>query len=168
MPSTVGNDLRNVSSASKAILLNKDAIAISQDPLGCGAREPSLLVYELGFQLLIVSGVVAVNRRMGMRHREYNNYSATSVWSRPLVGGAVAVGCYNKGKVDPEDPNRATGPTGPPADIWFSFSSVGLPGSGPFIVRDVWRGLDHTVNAPTYTAKGVAHHGTTLLHVSLP
>lgn len=33
-PLIMGNDLRNVSAASKAILLNKDAIAVSQDPLG--------------------------------------------------------------------------------------------------------------------------------------
>lgn len=33
-PLIMGNDMRNVSAASKAILLNKDAIAVSQDPLG--------------------------------------------------------------------------------------------------------------------------------------
>ena len=104
---------------------------------------------------------------MGMRHREYNNYSSTSVWSRPLVGGAVAVGCYNKGQVDPENPNRATGPTGPSADISFSFSNVGLVGPGPFIVRDVWTGVGSTVNASTFTARNVPHHGTALLRVSL-
>jgi hypothetical protein len=106
-------------------------------------------------------------RRMGMRHREYNNYSSTSVWSRPLSGGAVAVGCYNKGKVDPANPNAATGPTGPSADISFSFSHVGLSGPGPFIVRDVWGGSDYTVNARSFTAKSVPHHGTALYRVSL-
>ena len=33
-PLIMGNDLRNISQASKAILLNGDAIAVSQDPLG--------------------------------------------------------------------------------------------------------------------------------------
>lgn len=33
-PLIMGNDLRNVSAASKAILLNAEAIAIDQDPLG--------------------------------------------------------------------------------------------------------------------------------------
>ena len=33
-PLIMGNDLRNVSDASKAILLNKDAIAVNQDSLG--------------------------------------------------------------------------------------------------------------------------------------
>lgn len=33
-PLIMGNDLRNVSDASKAILLNKDAIKVNQDPLG--------------------------------------------------------------------------------------------------------------------------------------
>jgi hypothetical protein len=102
-----------------------------------------------------------------MRHREYNNYSSTSLWSRPLAGGAVAVGCYNKGTVDPLNPNRATGPTGPSVDISFSFRKVGLVGPGPFIVRDVWGGSDSTVKALSYTAKNVPHHGTALFRVSL-
>ena len=33
-PLIMGNDMRNVSAASKAILMNKDAIAVSKDPLG--------------------------------------------------------------------------------------------------------------------------------------
>jgi len=33
-PLIMGNDMRNVSAAAKAILMNKDAIAVSQDPLG--------------------------------------------------------------------------------------------------------------------------------------
>ena len=33
-PLIMGNDMRNVSAASKAILMNKDAIAVSQDPRG--------------------------------------------------------------------------------------------------------------------------------------
>ena len=33
-PLIMGNDLRNITDASKAILLNKHAIAVDQDPLG--------------------------------------------------------------------------------------------------------------------------------------
>lgn len=100
-----------------------------------------------------------------MRQRQYTNYSATSVWTRPLAGGAVAVACYNKGKIDPENPNRATGPVGPAADISFSFSSVGLNGPGPFIVHDVWTGSIYDIKATEYTAKNVPHHGTALFNV---
>ena len=36
----MGNDMRNVSAASKSILMNKDAIAVSQDPLGQMGTSP--------------------------------------------------------------------------------------------------------------------------------
>jgi len=67
-PLIMGNDLRNVSEASKAILLNKDAIAVSQDPLG----------------------------KMGIRHPAYTQASGSQVWYRELAIGDVAVGLYNK------------------------------------------------------------------------
>merc|ERR1712048_1241112 len=67
-PLIMGNDLRKMPDASKAILLNKDAIAVSQDVLG----------------------------KMGMRHTAFNSSSPTQLWSRMLSGGAVAVGLYNK------------------------------------------------------------------------
>ena len=47
-PLIMGNDLRNVSDASRAILLNEHAIAVNQDPLGqMGTR----LSTDLGVQL---------------------------------------------------------------------------------------------------------------------
>lgn len=67
-PMIMGNDLRKVPAASKAILLNKDAIAVSQDSLG----------------------------QMGRRHPSYNSSSPTQVWSRPLGNGDVAIALYNK------------------------------------------------------------------------
>merc|ERR1712063_88886 len=58
-PLIMGNDLRQVSNESKEILLNRDAIAVNQDPLG----------------------------RMGIRHPRYPSNSSTQVWYRELVGG---------------------------------------------------------------------------------
>jgi len=68
-PLIMGNDLRNVSAESKQILLNKDAVAVSQDQLG----------------------------KMGIRHKSFNSTSPTQVWFRELSHGDVAVGLYNKG-----------------------------------------------------------------------
>merc|ERR1712100_866864 len=65
-PLIMGNDLRKVSEESKAILLNRDAIAIDQDPLG----------------------------RMGIRHPAYTRDSPTQVWYRDLANGDVAVALY--------------------------------------------------------------------------
>eukprot|EP00656_Telonema_subtile_P015790 TRINITY_DN18304_c0_g1_i3.p2 TRINITY_DN18304_c0_g1~~TRINITY_DN18304_c0_g1_i3.p2 ORF type:complete len:350 (+),score=95.11 TRINITY_DN18304_c0_g1_i3:577-1626(+) len=65
-PLIMGNDLRNVSEASKAILLNPHAIAVSQDPLG----------------------------QMGQRITA--SADAAQVWARNLADGQVAVALYNK------------------------------------------------------------------------
>ena len=61
-----GNDMRNVSAESRAILMNKHAVAVSQDPLG----------------------------QMGIRLSP--NASATQVWARVLANGDMAVALYNK------------------------------------------------------------------------
>merc|ERR1712151_755135 len=67
-PLIMGNDLRKVSPESRAILLNKDAVAVSQDPLG----------------------------KMGRRHPSFNSTSPWQLWTRPLANGDLAVGLYNK------------------------------------------------------------------------
>lgn len=81
-PLIMGNDLRSVSEESKAILLNQDAIAVSQDPLG----------------------------KMGIRHPSYNSSSRTQVWYRELVNGDVAVALYNaRGASHPAIPGAPCG-----------------------------------------------------------
>lgn len=67
-PLIMGNDLRSISVASKAILLNEEAIAVNQDPLG----------------------------KMGIRHPAYSKDSGSQVWFRQLTNGDVAVALYNK------------------------------------------------------------------------
>jgi len=67
-PLIMGNDLRKVGDASKAILLNKDAIAVNQDPLG----------------------------QMGIRLTESAD-EPLQLWARTLSDGSIAVAAYNKG-----------------------------------------------------------------------
>ena len=67
-PLIMGNDMRNVSAASRAILLNGEAIAIDQDPLG----------------------------QQGLRLSN-SSQDGQQVWARVLADGSVAVGLYNKG-----------------------------------------------------------------------
>jgi len=67
-PMIMGNDLRRVPAASKAILLNEAAIAINQDTLG----------------------------QMGLRLPSFTSKSATQIWARKLANGDVAVALYNK------------------------------------------------------------------------
>jgi hypothetical protein len=68
-PLIMGNDLRNVSAASKAILLNSNAIEVSQDPLG-----------QMGIRLS--SGSLK-----------------QQVWARNMFNRDVAVGLYNKDSI---------------------------------------------------------------------
>merc|ERR1711964_375304 len=73
-PLIMGNDLRDIGKESKAILLNRDAIAVSQDSLG----------------------------RVGTRMATYNSSSLTQIWTRLMENGDVAVALYNKGDVPAE------------------------------------------------------------------
>lgn len=68
-PLIMGNDLRTISLQSLDTLLNKDMIAVSQDPLG----------------------------QMGIRLPQFHSNSSTSIWARNLANGDVAVALYNKG-----------------------------------------------------------------------
>jgi hypothetical protein len=74
-PLIMGNDPRNISAASKAILTNTDAIAVSQDVLG-----------QMGLRLDNSSSV------QGQR------------WYRVLANGDVAVGLLNRGGQMPQPP----------------------------------------------------------------
>jgi len=130
-PLIMGNDLRSVPEESRAILLNRDAIAVSQDPLG----------------------------RMGSRLRSFNSSSRTQLWSRTLAGGDVAVALYNKGLGQepigapatgaPADITVKFGDVGLPADvlvydIWArkevgifreAFTAKGVPFHGTAFLR---------------------------------
>merc|ERR1712113_1232075 len=68
-PLIMGNDVRNISNASMAILLNRDAIEVSQDPLG----------------------------HAGVRLNDINAKSG-EVWARSLVNGDLGVAILNKGE----------------------------------------------------------------------
>jgi hypothetical protein len=78
-PLIMGNDLRNVSDASKAILLNKHAVAVSQDPLG-----------QMGRRLDAAT-------------------SSTQIWARNMANGDVAVALYNAATATPVLPPFETG-----------------------------------------------------------
>eukprot|EP00418_Pyrodinium_bahamense_P006213 CAMPEP_0179024096 /NCGR_PEP_ID=MMETSP0796-20121207/7277_1 /TAXON_ID=73915 /ORGANISM="Pyrodinium bahamense, Strain pbaha01" /LENGTH=497 /DNA_ID=CAMNT_0020720043 /DNA_START=48 /DNA_END=1541 /DNA_ORIENTATION=+ len=67
-PLIMGNDLQKVPPHSRDLLLNKDAIAVSQDSLG----------------------------QMGLRLRGFTSKSPWQVWARNLANGDVAVALYNK------------------------------------------------------------------------
>lgn len=67
-PLMIGCDVRNMNQATRDILLNREAIAVNQDPLGCQAR------------------------RIGKVLTEHERHEA---WAKPLADGSVAVGLFN-------------------------------------------------------------------------
>lgn len=143
-PLIMGNDVRALRDASRAILLNTDAIAVDQDPLG----------------------------KPGGRLQEYNSSSPVQVWvrelSRSLETGRsrAAVVLYHKGppKHPLPPPPRTALPLAAPADLRLDFAQVPRCGKGATVdVRDVWTGETHYRLTGGYVAKQVPLHGSAFL-----
>lgn len=117
-PLLAGNDLSRMSDVDKRILMNADAIAIDQDPLGKQGNR----LYQSG---------------------------DLDVWIRPLSGGRVAVGLFNR--------------SWSLRDISVELPQIGFPKGAA--VRDVWNAKDLGHVSGTFTAS-VRKHGVSLLIVS--
>ena len=117
-PLIAGNDLTQMTPETRSILLNKEVIAVDQDPLGkAGDR-----AYEEG---------------------------PLDVWTRPLSGGAVAVGLFN----------RLSAPT----QMTLSLARIGW--SGPASARDLWAHRNIGAIRGDYTVI-VPAHGVVMLRLS--
>lgn len=82
-PLMIGCDIRNMDDETKAILMNKDVIAINQD---IGARQP----------FIINSQVYKIRQNRGPDDSFYeNNPTDCPVVARFLDGGDIAVGVFN-------------------------------------------------------------------------
>jgi len=116
-PLLAGNDLSKMTEADKSLLMNKEAIAVDQDPLGKQGDR----LYESG---------------------------DLDVWTKPLSGGRVAVGFFNR--------SWST------RKVSVDLREIGF-GNGAH-VRDVWKmkDLGHLSGLVTDT---LPKHGATLLIV---
>ncbi len=123
-PLIAGNDLARMTPATLRMLTDREVIAIDQDPLGrAGDR-----IAQEGLQ-------------DGLKDK-------TEIWSRPLSGGAVAVGLFNR--------------TESPQSITLILSTVGAPSDA--MVHDIWAGTDLSPANGAYTAT-VPAHGVALLRL---
>jgi alpha-galactosidase len=109
-PLMAGNDVREMPADIAAILMNKEVIAVDQDPLG----KQAVRVAKDG---------------------------DLEVWSRPLKGGAVAVGLFNRGT----DRGKVTA----------RWRDLGISGSKN--VRDLWAHADRGKASGEYSADVVSH-----------
>jgi alpha-galactosidase len=116
-PLLAGNDLSKMTDADKGLLMNKEAIAIDQDPLGKQGDR----LYESG---------------------------DLDVWTKPLSGGRVAVGLFNR--------------SWSVREVSVDLAEIGFKNGGT--VRDVWKQKDlgHKLGVFTDT---LVKHGATLLIV---
>lgn len=117
-PLIAGNDLTNMSPVTKSILLNKEVIAIDQDPLGIQGDR----AYATG---------------------------PLEVWTKPLQGGAMAVGMFNR--------------TSEAATMTVPWAKIGWRGQAA--VRDLWNQTSMAGVSDSYTAI-VPKHGVVLLRLS--
>lgn len=117
-PLLAGNDLSKMTPETKAILLNKEVIAVDQDKLG----------------------------KQGDRAMAWG---MTEIWTKPLSGGALAAGLFNR---DTE-----------PHSVTLHLRDVGAPANAK--LRDLWAHKDVSATDGAYTVT-VPGHGVVLLKVS--
>jgi hypothetical protein len=114
----MGNDMRNVSDASKAILFNKHAIAVSQDPAGkMGIRisgEADLARPTSGMDPPSLLHTCTAPTRSAPSASHAAGDVAQQLWVRELAPSPsgksrAAVGLYNKGGSPPTPPMPPAG-----------------------------------------------------------
>lgn len=70
-PLMIGCDVRTMNQATRDILLNRELIAVNQDPLGCQGYRVGQVDYA---------------------------YEIAETWAKPLLDGSIAVGLFNLGE----------------------------------------------------------------------
>ena len=120
-PLLAGNDLTAMTPETKSILLNKEVIAIDQDALGKQGTRLSQNVDKNG---------------------------GIDIWTRPLAGGGMAVGVFNRG--------------GAEAKVSLKASDLKLSGNPK--ARDLWAHKDVAFKGGAFEAS-VPMHGVLLLKV---
>jgi alpha-galactosidase len=141
-PLLAGNDLRAMSDETRSILTNAEVIAIDQDPLGRPAR-------KISEQVETSTLVVAMDHGPpGSLAPKISKQGSTVVVARPLDGGALAVGLFNRSEAA--------------AKMAVSWEELGLHGRRK--VRDLWAHRDQGAHADRFSAT-VPAHGVVLLAI---
>ena len=101
--------------------------------------------------ILMNTDVIAIDQdRAGLPLKRVSQEGNTVVYMRPLKGGDIVVGMFNRGDQ--------------PADITASWDSLGVAGKR-LQVRDLWKHAAVTVSGDRYTAN-VPIHGVVMLRVT--
>jgi alpha-galactosidase len=119
-PLLAGNDLRTMSDEIKAILTNEEVLAVDQDPDGKSVKRIS------------------------------DPEATAVVLARPLRGGSMAIGLFNRGDQ--------------PQPVTVSWTAVDLVGKR-LRARDLWKHADVKIAGESYT-ETVPSHAVVLLKVT--
>jgi len=101
-------------------------------------------------EILMNREVIAIDQdKLGKQATRTSKFGDTEIWTRPLAGGDVAVGLFNRG------PDSSS--------ITVNWRETGFS-KNPAGARDLWQHSDLKLTGATYTAK-VPSHGVVLLRV---
>jgi alpha-galactosidase len=140
-PLMLGNDiLHDIPPQAWAVITNKEVIAVDQDPLGI--QGDKVRVYGEGDLL-----PRARSRDPLIEVRDND----LEVWSKPLTGGARAVGLFNK--------------TSAAASISVHWTDIGLSSNQKAGVRDLWNHRDLGSFTDSYSAT-VEPHSLALVKIT--
>ena len=117
-PLQLGNDVvHDMSANTLDIIMNKEAIAVDQDPLG-----------KQGDKVKFTGDDEAMKLASSSRPADRARAATLEVWSKPLQDGSRAVGLFNK--------------TMTVAPITVAWSDIGLERGRKAKVRDLWKHQD--------------------------
>lgn len=106
-------------------------------------------MFPVTLSILTNRDVIAVDQDpLGKQGERIWASKADEIWAKPLKGGAIAVGLFNRGDASTE--------------ITVHFADVGI--ARPARVRDLWAGRDLAKMRGSYTAT-VPRHGVVMLRI---
>ena len=147
----VATDVRNMTAAMRATLLNEDVLAIHQDAL---ARPGG----RIGYCNCGGEGRGGTSTKLHAGPRDHP--TQCQIWARLLDGGDVALGLYNADE-------QAHGMTVNIADVFrLAGASDGLAPQVGATVRDVWEGQELGHFADMFAVQSVAAHEAQLFRLA--
>jgi len=144
-PLLAGNDIAKMSPETRSILLNKEVIAVDQDPMGIQGHR----IKHTGGSPTPVDPKVKVDPdKKTQPESEFANDQ--EVWVKQMADGSRTVVLLNRGSA--------------PATISATWPEIGYPADLAANVRDLWAAKDLGKLSGTYSAT-VPSHGVVMLRV---
>jgi alpha-galactosidase len=145
-PLLAGNDIANMSADTRSILLNKEVIAVDQDPMGIQGHR----IKHTGGSPTPVDPTTAKTDHDKKVEPESEFANDQEVWVKQMADGGRTVVLLNRGPA--------------PAQISATWPEIGYPADLPANVRDLWAAKDLGKLSGSYSAT-VPSHGVVMLRI---